>query len=262
VVTAVEVLTRLQALGIKVEVRDGRLITRRPPEVAIPPDLAEAIRAYRDELIALLAVRAGPNGPIGPVYSAITPPERRTEPGGACPHCGTGLSREDLEKFGDCPRCRQTLPGWENVPTPAGVQVIPAPDPERLAQALEKVRADLGPLDGYETGLARAVLEAAGPAEGGRPWPFDGLAPARWEALRRLQDERLRQLHSQALAAAGTALSTLQAIAGDPTAHPQARVAAAGRLLEAALRLVEAADLAGRVEALELQEKWRREGRR
>lgn len=89
--------------------------------------------------------------------------------------------------------------------------------------------------------------------------------PGAREALRRLQDERLRQLSAQALAAAGTALETLRDIAGDPTAHPQARVAAAGKLLDAALRLVEAADLAGRVEALEaaareLQTKWRKGG--
>lgn len=88
-------------------------------------------------------------------------------------------------------------------------------------------------------------------------------SPGAREALRRLQDERLRQLAAQALASAGAALQTLRDIAEDPAAHPQARVAAAGRLLDAALRLVEAADLAGRVEALEaaaqeLQERWKK----
>jgi hypothetical protein len=43
----------------------------------------------------------------------------------------------------------------------------------------------------------------------------------------------------------------LRQIAEDATAPPQARVAAAGKLIDVALRLREAADLTARVQALE-----------
>lgn len=76
-------------------------------------------------------------------------------------------------------------------------------------------------------------------------------SPGVRETLGRLRDERLRQLAGRALTEAGAALATLRAIVEDPTTPAQARVSAAGKLLDVALRLVEAVDLAERVEALE-----------
>jgi len=69
--------------------------------------------------------------------------------------------------------------------------------------------------------------------------------------LRQLRGERLRQLATQALAEAGLALATLRRILEDENAPASARVSAAAKLLETAVKLVEAADLAERVEALE-----------
>jgi predicted Zn-ribbon and HTH transcriptional regulator len=159
-VTAAEVLSRLKALGIRAEVRSGRLITRRPKDVAVPPDLAEAIRAHRAEIIRLLTESAAPD---------------------RCPCCGAELSAEDLEKFGGCPRCRKTLPGWEDAPHPAGVVAVPKePDPAALGRAIERLKAELGDLTGREADLRLAVLEAAGR---GWPWPFGGLEEAERAAL-------------------------------------------------------------------------------
>jgi predicted ArsR family transcriptional regulator len=73
------------------------------------------------------------------------------------------------------------------------------------------------------------------------------------DALHRLRAERLRQLAGRALTAAEPALEALLAIAGDDRLPPAARVAAAGRLLDVALRLHEVSDLTERVEALERQ---------
>jgi predicted ArsR family transcriptional regulator len=88
-------------------------------------------------------------------------------------------------------------------------------------------------------------------------------SPDARETLRRLRDERLRQLAGRALAEASPALATLRAIVEDAATPPQARVSAAGRLLDVALRLAEAVDLAERVEALEeqVQERGGRYGR-
>jgi AcrR family transcriptional regulator len=69
--------------------------------------------------------------------------------------------------------------------------------------------------------------------------------------LARLRDERLRQLVGRALAEAGPALATLRQIAEDGSMPPQARVSAAGKLLDVALRLAEHVALAERVAALE-----------
>ena len=69
--------------------------------------------------------------------------------------------------------------------------------------------------------------------------------------LRRLQDARLHGLTRQALAAAGAALAVLQAVAEDAAQPAAARVSAARAVLDTAARLLETADLAERVEALE-----------
>ncbi len=76
-------------------------------------------------------------------------------------------------------------------------------------------------------------------------------SPDARETLQRLRDERLRQLAGRALAEAGTALAALRAIVADEALPPQARGAAAGKLLDVALRLAEATWLAERVEQLE-----------
>ena len=75
--------------------------------------------------------------------------------------------------------------------------------------------------------------------------------PATRQALVSIRDERLRQLSGRALGEAAPALAILRSIAEDAASPPAARVSAAGRLLDVALRLVEATDLAERVEALE-----------
>lgn len=76
-------------------------------------------------------------------------------------------------------------------------------------------------------------------------------SPTTRQTLQRLRDERLRQLAGRALHEAGAALAVLRAVLEDPTVSPQARVMAASKLLDVALRLFEVADLSERVEALE-----------
>ena len=75
--------------------------------------------------------------------------------------------------------------------------------------------------------------------------------PATTAELRRLQDDRLRALSRQALDAAASALGVLRGVAEDDRQPAPARVAGARAILDAALRLVESADLAERVTALE-----------
>ena len=75
--------------------------------------------------------------------------------------------------------------------------------------------------------------------------------PSTRQALAAIRDERLRSLAGRALTEAGPALAILRAIAEDASSPPAARVSAAGRLLDTALRLAEGVDLAERVETLE-----------
>ena len=75
--------------------------------------------------------------------------------------------------------------------------------------------------------------------------------PGLRQELARLRDERLEQVAGRALAEAIPALTVLRAIAEDPSASPSARVAAAGRLLEATVRLYEVTSLAARLAAVE-----------
>lgn len=76
-------------------------------------------------------------------------------------------------------------------------------------------------------------------------------SPAVRQTLQRVRDERLRQLAGRALVEAGPALAVLRSIVEDPAIPPQARVSAAGKLLDMAMRLAETVDLAERVAALE-----------
>ncbi len=69
--------------------------------------------------------------------------------------------------------------------------------------------------------------------------------------LRRLQDERLRVLTRQAVVTAEGALNVLRALATDTTERGDVRVAAARAILENALRLVEAVDVAERLDHVE-----------
>ena len=75
--------------------------------------------------------------------------------------------------------------------------------------------------------------------------------PSTRQALAAIRDERLRSLAGRALTEAGPALAILRAIAEASDSPPAARVSAAKALLDVALRLVESADLAERVERLE-----------
>ena len=79
--------------------------------------------------------------------------------------------------------------------------------------------------------------------------------------LRRQQDDRLRALARQALDTAGSALDVLRGVAEDGHQPAAPRVAASRAILEAATRLLEVADLAERVTALEQQlEQQRQQG--
>ncbi len=69
--------------------------------------------------------------------------------------------------------------------------------------------------------------------------------------LRRLQDERLRLLTRRALGGADVALGVLRALAEDTEQPSGARVTAAKALLDATLRLVEATDVAERLDHVE-----------
>ena len=69
--------------------------------------------------------------------------------------------------------------------------------------------------------------------------------------LRRLQDERLRQLTRRAVDGADVALGVLRAVAEDAGQPAGARATAARALLDAAVRLVEATDVAERLEHIE-----------
>lgn len=163
-----ELLAHARRLGLEVRAEGDKLKVRCPRQYEA---LGRALLERKAEVLAILAAEGQGVEPSPPAL--------------VCPHCGAELSAEDVEKCGDCPKCRRTLPGWEDAPHPAGVMAVPEePDPtveSPLAIALAKLRAELGPLEGYDADLAQAVLEAA--ARDPKPWPFDGLGPPEWEAL-------------------------------------------------------------------------------
>lgn len=102
---AAEVLRELVRRGCVIRVEGDRLLVG--PADLLDDGLRAAIRANKAGLLALLR-DAGSAGGV--------------ESGGrlTCPSCGAVLSAEDLQKYGDCPRCRKTLPGWEDgAPEPA-----------------------------------------------------------------------------------------------------------------------------------------------
>jgi Zn finger protein HypA/HybF involved in hydrogenase expression len=101
------VLAALSGLGIELRVEAGRLVAYRPPDVAIPPDLAEAVRACKAELIALLSEA----------------PEAR------CAGCGAGLEPAEIPA-GVCEGCAQA-------PTTAPT----GPDPEAFHRMLAELEA-------------------------------------------------------------------------------------------------------------------------
>ena len=80
--------------------------------------------------------------------------------------------------------------------------------------------------------------------------------------LRQLQDERLAALARRVLTGAEAALATLLALLERQDLPPQSKIAAGRTVLEVALRLVEAADLAERVAAVEALVQQERGGRR
>ena len=77
--------------------------------------------------------------------------------------------------------------------------------------------------------------------------------PSTTAELRRLQEDRLRRLSVQALDLSESALGVLRQVAEDAEQLGSARVAAARAILDSALRMLEIADLAERVAALEEQ---------
>ena len=105
-----------------------------------------------------------------------------------CPRCGSVCRLAPTKWKGvlglHCPKCSRPA-GTIEAGSAAhflGLKLKASkPDPA-LNRALEKVRAELGSLEGYEADLARAVLEAAG--RDPRPWPFNELDPVEWGALK------------------------------------------------------------------------------
>lgn len=69
--------------------------------------------------------------------------------------------------------------------------------------------------------------------------------------LRRLQDDRLRQLTRRAVDGADSALVVLRDLAEDTTQRGAVRVAAARAVIENAVRLAEATTVADRLDAIE-----------
>jgi hypothetical protein len=81
------VLASLSRLGIELRVEAGRLVAYRPPDVAIPPGLAEAVRACKAELIVLLSGQVPrPDPETGPEPEPAKP-GFRVKPD-RCPACG------------------------------------------------------------------------------------------------------------------------------------------------------------------------------
>ncbi len=110
-----EILDRLSRLGIKLAVEEGRLVAYRPPDVAIPPDLAEAIRAHKAEIIRLLTEGASEAGAV----TAASPSPGEAAGALVCPSCGADdLHPDDAARFGDCVQCGAKL-------DPAGAAAVP-----------------------------------------------------------------------------------------------------------------------------------------
>jgi hypothetical protein len=114
-----------------------------------------------------------------------------------CPRCGSVCGLEPTRWKGvlglHCPKCSRPAGTIEALSAAhfLGLKLKKAaskPDPETLNRALEKVRAELGSLEGYEPDLARAVLDAAGR---GWPWPFDGLEEAERAVLLAWAEDRV-----------------------------------------------------------------------
>lgn len=107
-----------------------------------------------------------------------------------CPRCGSVCRLQSTRWKGvlglHCPGCDRPAGTVEALSAGhfLGLKLKKAaskPDPEALSRAMEKLKAELGDLTGYESDLTRAVLEAAG--RDPRPWPFNELDPVEWAAL-------------------------------------------------------------------------------
>ena len=75
--------------------------------------------------------------------------------------------------------------------------------------------------------------------------------PSTGAELRRLQDDRLRQVSRLALTAAESAIGVLRSVAENNMQPAGPRVAASRAILDSATRLLEVTDLAERIAALE-----------
>lgn len=109
----------------------------------------------------------------------------------------------------------------------------------RRARCIELAAEGKGP---------KAIAEAVGIAE--RTVRAHLANDAARAELRRLQDERLTAITRRALTASEKALEVLEDVA-EHSKVPMARVMAAGKILDVGLKLIETADLAERVAALE-----------
>jgi hypothetical protein len=79
--TAVELLQRAHDLGLQLEPQDGDRLAVRPAS-KLPPDLADALRYHKTELLGLLATSAvifpnggSPEGPLRKGWQSVPPPD-------------------------------------------------------------------------------------------------------------------------------------------------------------------------------------------
>jgi hypothetical protein len=146
------VLASLERMGVELRVEDGRLVAYRPPDVAIPPDLAAAVRACKAELIALLS-EAPPGLPAGGAVG--TAPKTETEP------AAFGAGREEVRKLANGIYALARKHGFPELEIFPGRKI--GPGPEAWEEALRR------PLEaGYESELWAVMFgleEAVSPEE-------------------------------------------------------------------------------------------------
>jgi hypothetical protein len=94
--TAMQVLTDLHVLGIRLEVRGDRL--RYAPRSAITPDLVERMKRHKSELLTVLAPTSPSTDKANGFGGVIDPPD-------ACPKCRTLELWKTMVGSWRCRRC-------------------------------------------------------------------------------------------------------------------------------------------------------------
>ena len=99
---------------------------------------------------------------------------------------------------------------------------------------------------------SKTIREAARLAHVGERTAWRWLRDPTFKAeLRQMQDAHLAEVTRVTVAGMTQALETLEAVMGDPSASPSAKVSAARTVLEMGVRFTEILDLAERVAVLE-----------